>query len=54
MFKFNRTNRNAITTIVVILAIILVLSATKSAYSPRPITIKAKTAAKPVSFAFLS
>jgi|TARA_B000000477_G_scaffold124555_1_gene132614 hypothetical protein len=43
MFKFNRTNRNAITTIVVILAIILVLSATKSAYSPRPITIKAKT-----------
>jgi hypothetical protein len=41
MFKLNRANRNAITSIFVLMAIILVLSATKSNYSPRPITIKA-------------
>lgn len=41
MFEFNRTNRNALASIFVLLAIILVLSATRNGYSPRPITIKA-------------
>src|SRR6056300_1391854 len=41
MFKFNRTNRNAITSILVLMAIIIVLSTMRSGYQPRPITIKA-------------
>lgn len=43
MFSFNRTERNAITSILVLMAIIFVLSVTRSNYSPRPITIKVKS-----------
>jgi len=40
MFKFNRANRNAIASIMVLLVIIFVLTATRSGYQPRPITVK--------------
>lgn len=40
MFAFNRTNRNALASIFVLLAIIMVLSVTRSKYSPRPVTIR--------------
>jgi hypothetical protein len=41
MFKFNKTNRNALTTIVVLFSIIALLGIMKkvSAYQPKPITI---------------
>lgn len=41
MFTFNKANRNAITSIFVLLAIIVALTATRSTYQPRPIVIKA-------------
>jgi hypothetical protein len=41
MFKLNRANRNAITTILVLVAIIIALSVMRSNYQPRPITVKA-------------
>ena len=41
MFKLNRANRNAITTIMILLAIIFVLTAIRSEYQPRPIVVKA-------------
>lgn len=40
MFKFNRSNRNAMVSIFVLVAIIIVLSATRSGYAPRPLVIK--------------
>jgi len=39
MFALNRANRNALVSIFVLLTIIMILAATKSNYSPRPITI---------------
>lgn len=43
MFKFNRADRNAIASILVLMAIIAVLMSTRSSYQPRPITVKVKT-----------
>ena len=45
MFKFNRADRNAIMLILVLMAIILVLTATRSNYQPRPIAVSAKSEA---------
>jgi len=42
MFQFNRANRNAITSILVLMAIIIVLTSIRSNYEPRPITIQVK------------
>jgi hypothetical protein len=43
MFKFNRTNRNILTSIVVLLTIIVVLGMmkTSSQYQPKPIKVNA-------------
>lgn len=43
MFKFNRADRNAIVSILVLMAIIAVLMSTRSNYQPRPISIDIKT-----------
>jgi hypothetical protein len=43
MFNFNRTNRNAITMIAVIIGLIFLLASVRSAYEPRPLLIKEKT-----------
>jgi hypothetical protein len=43
MFKFNRADRNAIASILVLMAIIMILGTTRSNYSPRPLTIKVKS-----------
>jgi hypothetical protein len=39
MFKFNKANRNALSSIGVLLLIIFVLMATRESYQPRPIKI---------------
>lgn len=39
MFKFNKANRNALTSIGVLLIIIFVLMITRETYQPRPIKI---------------
>lgn len=42
MFKFNQANRNAVTSIIVMILLIVVLALTRnvSAYQPRPIRVK--------------
>lgn len=43
MFNFNRTNRNAITMILVIIGLIFLLSSLRSAYQSAPLVIKETT-----------
>lgn len=40
MFKFNNTNKRALTWIAVLIAVLLAISVMRSGYSPRPIVIK--------------
>jgi len=42
MFNLNRTNRNALTTIAVVLVLIFVVMATRSYYEPMPLVIKTR------------
>ncbi len=42
MFKLNKANRNALTTIGAVLFIVFVLMAVRSYYEPMPLVIKAK------------
>lgn len=43
MFNFNRTNKNAIKMILVIIALVYLLSSVRSAYEPRPLVIRENT-----------
>jgi hypothetical protein len=43
MFNFNRANRNAITIIAILIGLIFVLTAVRSAYTPRPLLISEKS-----------
>jgi len=42
MFNLNRTNRNALTAIAVVLVLIFVVMAARSYYEPMPLVIKTK------------
>jgi hypothetical protein len=42
MFKLNKANRNALTTIAVVMVVLFAIMAARSYYEPMPLVIKAK------------